>query len=82
MNIQHGPDLSSVDRSCLWERLDSVSKTRRALREKGEQENRRGGEQRSGGAVTLWVKSNEQTLKLYERIEKYVLRSDAEQFKI
>lgn len=63
MNIQHGQDLSSVDRSCPWERLDSVSKRRRKLREKGEQT---GGEGRLcvSRVMTLWVKSNEYSLKL------------------
>lgn len=59
MNIQRGQDLSGIDRSCPWERLDSVSKTRRKLREKGEGVEQKGGGQRCSRAVTLWVKSNE-----------------------
>lgn len=36
MNIQHGQDLSSLDRSCPWERLDSVSKNEKKIEGEGE----------------------------------------------
>lgn len=36
MNIQHGQDLSSKDRSCPWDRSESSAKTRRKSREKKE----------------------------------------------
>ena len=67
MNSQRGQDLSGVDRTCPWERLDSVSKTWGKLREKG-------GEQRTEEVLCKqeqWrrgVKSNEYRPKLKKNL--------------